>query len=753
MWLRWFPWRFLLSRLARSRGFIDPAALLARLHRFAQPSEVAEPIELLRAGVAFHARGLINTRTIQHNLDWVWPFWIERQFDPLDVSFIPRSFSITHVNLTHRNWTAVGLPDYDGLPLVDPRGLLTPLFDGWSLDAWVIPDQGAPLLPSRAERASQRLNLLDGITVETETRHEGCVLRSFIDLTWEEKQPVCRMRLCGSDTAGWLVVAIRPVNPEGVSFIHTIRREEAQAALTINHLATVRFDRMPDRVCMSNYRKGDVLQRLGPDAEASSVCCDVGLATAAVLYRLGQDGTAEVSASLGLPLPKAAEQAALTSWQDSLRGVCRLDVPDGRIRFLFDAAAHNLVLHSPGEVYPGPYTYKRFWFRDAAFILNALLALGLVSRVRRCLNSFPDRQTAHGYFRSQEGEWDSNGEAIWVMDRYRRCSGEALPNALLKSALRGARWIVRKRVSKQLLVPHAGLMPAGFSAEHLGPNDFYYWDDFWSAAGLRSAASLARESGESRLAATFENEADDLLACIDRSITRLSRDRRGVPASPYRRMDSGAIGSLAVGYPLQLWDARDPRLLDTVEFLLHNCLVQGGFFQDMIHSGINPYLTLHMAQVLLRAGDPRHVELVQAVAGLASPTGQWPEAIHPHTRGGCMGDGQHIWAAAEWVLMMRHAFVREDEVGLVLGAGLFPEWLQPGNELRLGPTLTPFGPVTVEVRSTEEEVHVSWHAAWRGTPPTVEVTLPGLPAVSVPGGQLAVRVPNRPTRPRLPEHA
>jgi hypothetical protein len=71
---------------------------------------VSEPIELLRAGVVFHARGLINSRVIQHNLDWVWPYWIERQFDPNDVSFIPRAFSITHINLTHRNWTAIGYP-------------------------------------------------------------------------------------------------------------------------------------------------------------------------------------------------------------------------------------------------------------------------------------------------------------------------------------------------------------------------------------------------------------------------------------------------------------------------------------------------------------------------------------------------------------------------------------------------------------------------------------------------------------------
>src|SRR5262249_11411673 len=161
---------------------------------------------------------------------------------------------------------------------------------------------------------------------------------------------------------------------------------------------------------------------------------------------------------------------------------------------------------APGEVYPGPYTYKRFWFRDAAFILDALLAANLVGRARRCVERFPGRQDRHGYFRSQEGEWDSNGEAIWAAERYRRLSGESLPEELIRSVACGAEWIRRKRLRDSLDAPHAGLMPAGFSAEHLGPNDFYYWDDFWSASGLRSAAALLREAGDARLASECEEE-------------------------------------------------------------------------------------------------------------------------------------------------------------------------------------------------------------------------------------------------------
>ena len=69
----WFI-RFLITRAARAYGFLDPVNLLSKMRGFSQPSEVGEPVELLRAGVIFHARGLVNTKAIQTNLDWIWPY-------------------------------------------------------------------------------------------------------------------------------------------------------------------------------------------------------------------------------------------------------------------------------------------------------------------------------------------------------------------------------------------------------------------------------------------------------------------------------------------------------------------------------------------------------------------------------------------------------------------------------------------------------------------------------------------------------
>src|SRR5438477_1276732 len=128
MWLQWLPWRFLVRHVARARGLIDPISLLSQLQNFAQPSEVLVPVELLRLGFTLQARGLMNAQAIQHNLDWIWPYWVSRQFNPRDPAFIPKAFSMTQINLTHRNWTALGIPDSPDYSIVDPRGLIMPFY-------------------------------------------------------------------------------------------------------------------------------------------------------------------------------------------------------------------------------------------------------------------------------------------------------------------------------------------------------------------------------------------------------------------------------------------------------------------------------------------------------------------------------------------------------------------------------------------------------------------------------------------------
>ncbi|QIB67214.1 hypothetical protein [Kineobactrum salinum] len=735
-WASWLPWRFILSRAARRQGFLDPIELMARLRALAQPSEVDEPVELLRAGLVFHARGLINTKVIQHNLDWVWPYWIDRQFDPRDPSFIPRAFSISHINLTHRNWTAIGHPDCEELPIVDPRGLLTPLLDGWSVDCWIITDDGRCLLPSRAVEVEQHQELDRGVAVVTRTGQAGLQLTTRVEVEVVEGEAVCRLAATATaDTGAWLVLALRSCNPEGVSFIHQVALADDRRSWRVDEHHSLEFSEPVARHHVSDYQHGDVFIHLDEHEDSQQGSCKVGMATAAAMFPL-QPGI-ERTITATMPLRESGPQTLVAGAWDEIRAqACKLSCPEPRYQMLYDAAVSSLVLHSPDDVYPGPYTYKRFWFRDAAFLIHALLCLGLNARAERALARFPARQTPLGYFRSQDGEWDSNGEVLWILQRFEQLTGARLDPGWHGPIKRAARWIIRKRLDSKLDAPHAGLLPAGFSAEHLGPNDFYYWDDFWSVSGLHAAAELIADQ-DAGAAADFTAAAQDFAAAIDRSLEQCARRLRrpGMPASPYRRLDSGAIGSLVAGYPLQACAPDDVRLQDTVDFLLAKCFLDDAFFQDMIHSGLNAYLTLHVAQVLLRAGNPRYLDLMDAVAGLATSTGQWPEAIHPRTMGGCMGDGHHVWASAEWILMLRHCFVREEGERLILCAGVPARWLTQRSPVSFGPAPTSFGTVSVIVTPLDnEQTRVEWQADWHAEPPPIELRLPGHEVVSVTPG-------------------
>ncbi|MFH1061986.1 MAG: hypothetical protein V1747_03770 [Candidatus Omnitrophota bacterium] len=720
---------------------MDPIKIISQLQNFAQPSEVAAPLELVRSGVVLHARGLINSLAIQHNLDWIWPYWVECQYDPRNKAFIPRSFSLTQINLTHRNWTALGIPDSSEFSIVDPRGLVTPCYDGWSIDAWIIPDEGLPLIPSRLSSVSQQLSMADGLCVQTESGLNKLKLQTKVRVIGSAQSPVCQIQVKGSsEQAAWLVIALRPYNPEGVSFIHDIALLENQLGWQVNRKDYVHFDISPDRSECSYYYHGDVYNHLSSPEDKKEMWCKVGMATAAVLYKLDPGLPREIIASVPLTKNKKEKQTGLDvqdtsklAWEKSMQGACSLQIPDKHFQFLYDAAVRTMVLHSPREVYPGPYIYRRFWFRDAAFILYGLLSVGLKERVRRALDCFRSRQTVTGYFLSQEGEWDSNGEALWIMNQYCQMTGEAPPEEWKESILKAGKWICKKRLSSNLKFLHAGLLPSGFSAEHLGPNDFYYWDDFWGIAGLKAAASLCAAYKDNPKAVYFASQADAFLDSVNQSLNKVDErlSSPAIPASPYRRMDTGAIGSLVASYPLRVFDSNDSRVLGTADFLMKNCLVHGGFFHDMTHSGINPYLTLHLAQVLLRAGDPSYFGLMQAVANLATPTGQWPESVHPRTGGGCMGDGQHVWAAAEWVLMIKNCFAREEGDQLILCSGIPQSWLEKNQTIKFGPALTVFGNIQILIKPQSKNILVEWQGQWLKKEPPIDIQLPGFVKVRV----------------------
>ncbi len=246
----------------------------------------------------------------------------ERQYNPHDDAFIPRAFSITHVNLTSRNWTAVGIPGIDELPIVDPRGLVTPFWDSWSIDAWIVTDQGENVYPSRLSEVKQYLDMVGPVAVVTVANQKSLQLISRVTAQLQEDgSPACVIDLSvNGPESSWLVVALRPYNPEGVSFINDISLLPEKNGWLVDKQRQVKFSRNPDQTSFSYYRQGDVKNRLFTAPDLQDIQCRVGMASAAALFRVsGGNNTVQAA----IPLTSENKQPCCRIECGMGRGTCR----------------------------------------------------------------------------------------------------------------------------------------------------------------------------------------------------------------------------------------------------------------------------------------------------------------------------------------------------------------------------------------------------------------------------------------------
>ena len=733
--LRWLAQRWGLGRA-------DP--YITALTGLAKDPSVPFPRELIPMLATQSARALWASQVFQVGPDWVWPYWVHRQLDPRDEAYMPRAMSPLWHNLTHRNWTAVGVPDglYEGV--VDPRGLLMPQRGAWSVDIALFVED-AVIAPSRMadgyeQEMAPEMPLVLG-------RFSAGSLRVTTEV-WAERMgspQMARLRavLEAGDEAvrgARFAFSLRPYNPEGPAVIHRI--EASADGFSVEGKPAVVFADKPVRTTLSTFWEGDALFHDDDDEPRTVAWCNAGLASGAAFYEVSldpgermvlecaafidpaeatQEGAAQVRASLRAGDGEGGPSREVRRrWQDKRDGAARIELCDAELQRLFEQAHTTLlVLDDMDSIKPGPFTYHQHWFRDSAYLVTALGRLGHRVSARQKLSDYAERQDKDGFFRSQDGEWDSNGQAIWTLvEHFRLFQDKKLLEENWDAIEKGARWVVDKRKAGPRPPGHAGLLPAGISAEHLGPHDYYLWDDFWGVAGLKAASLAASALGKRQPARDLLNEADLFLGEIEVALdyARKRLGRKAMPAAPSRRFDAGMIGNVVSVYPLDLFAPTDERVVDTLAVLEERFFVDDAFLQAMVHSGYNIYLTLQCAQVYLKAGRTDDAwRLLRRSQALATSCGNWPEAVHPRTLGGCMGDGCHGWAAAELCLFVRNALAVEDGDRLVL-TPVFPDAWRAGLSARQLPTY--FGEISFAIEGNGEELSLLFDPSYLGEGPS-----------------------------------
>lgn len=762
-------WRgWLVRRLARHWGVGDQA--LAQLEAFphlGEPFTLESPGEFVDVAVHVLARAARTRSAVEVRPDWVWPRWLEDQLDPLSSRFVPRGHLAFAANLTRRNWTAVGNPWSEWEAIVDPDGLVTPRPGGWSLDWWVRGRAGW-VLPSRSPAVTQRLTgpapvvttsvpVGDGRATEqvwmTRVGRPGRQARGPEALVVEVTNH--------TDTARDVALVVRPYDPEGLAVVTNLA-VTARGLVVDGH--PVVLTRTPTRVVASSARTGDVLAVLAGDAPG----CDppvhdpAGLAHAAVVCRLapgdqmravvprsvdrstaagvagwrrtGRSGRRRWPGRPGKPplvsVDEVEDPDVVTDrWASRLAGGLRVRLPDARLaEAVTTSRMWLLVLHDPGSITPGPATYHRFWFRDAAYELAALDCWGHHAEAADVLRSYPRRQQNDGAFVSQWREWDATGQALWSVAEHHRLTGDRqLLEDLVGAVRAGVNWIERVRPAPPFSrrrtggdrawlarqTPDrgatAGLLPAGISAEHLGPHDRYYWDNLWAVRGLKDGAYVARTLGDGDAAGRIDGAADRFREDVLRSIRQATRrlGRTVIPAGPARGVDPGMIGSLAACNPLQLLPADHPLIGGTLTAIRERFCLGEAFYQAITHTGRGTYLTLQLAFVELEQGDGRAWQRLEWLVDMATPTWTWPEAIHPRLDSGCMGDGHHGWATAEFLRFVRAVLVRETRDGHVAVLGLLPAGWR-GRDLEVADAPTHAGRLSYRLGWDGDRPCLSW---------------------------------------------
>ena len=581
------------------------------------------------------------------------PFWLARQTDPASPDFVPGVAGIDPVNVTHRSWTTLGTVAAPARGAVDPRGLVTAsagagardgigagVRSGWSLDWWIGADDRWHT-PSTDAAVRQRL-VGEAPVVETVVRIPGgdAVQRVYaIHATGDSPfgQPFLIVEFENQSAVPFaLALAVVPFHPLGRGRVDAVRLDGS--TLLVDGVPALLLPRAPARAAAA---AGDVSAAvLGGLVEGSfdELVTPDGNGSAAVIFPLPHTAVLR----LAMPLDAGAK-------------------PNGKVRL-----SSPSVVPEAEQVAKGWEVQTRRGMRltvpDPA--LQSVIEAGrrhlVLAHGGDDLAAWPRRPLERADAAPVLGALGAFGFAEEVEQILATIpERQALDGSLMGpggcAGANGAALVAvarHWRLTRQPDQVERLIGPVAKAAHWIdkrrnarrGPT-FSAEDLTWSVQGLLEAAAMLDDVGQPDVAADarrFATSAADALAAMG-----------GGPEPE--------LSGVAVVDPVA-------------------------------RAGLSPLRTLVLAAQEAAASDPVALDRLAWVLSVATPTGVWPEVIHPRTGGGSAGAGHHAATGAAVLLLVRDLLLREtggapgQPTGLALCSLLPDGWRGQGIEVHDAPT-------------------------------------------------------------------
>ncbi|MEZ5142292.1 MAG: hypothetical protein R2726_07190 [Acidimicrobiales bacterium] len=709
------------------------------------------------------------------------------------------------VDPVHRDWALVGTRDAPERALVDPRGRVTPVPGGWSLDWWIGADDRWHL-PATDAGVRQRL-LGAAPVVETAMRIPSgdAVQRvyavratdeegggDFVVVEVENRSPVPVA----------LALAVRPANPQGPARVERIEPVDVaggidpgggpagggRRGLRIDGRLGVVLPREPVRSVALPAAEGDSLDVVvageAPDGVAALVDDADGRATAAMLFPLPHTAVLRVLLPLHLPEVRrgraarrgpaavvrvpdrvpTGEQVA-KGWEAQGDRGLRAQLPGTRVGPVVEAARRWLLLaHAGADIVDGGGVRPAgaLAVADLVPVVAALDELGFADEATQVLASWEERAATDGSFAGPQRRLDANGAALWAAARHWELHrDEALAELLVGPLAKAAQWIVKRRRSRHAdreTRPPSGCSPtAGRRPSPVAPTT--------------PTPATATTSGRcSRLRRAWP--------CSPRPASPTWRHRHG-----RRRRRAGRRARRAAWWPMAagragfdpLGPGRPPGLRasspgstpwrrapstrtirrrpapSTCWRRPASVPVPVPDPRGVPAGGVRPALTAWLARVELAAGRVASAAArLQWLVDHATPVVTWPEVWSPSSRAGADGAGFDVVALAGVCSLVRDLLVREvpgsaGVEGLALLSWVPGDWYGQAIEVHDAPTSR--GLLSYAVRWHGPRPALLWELVPHDDGRPVRLTVPGLdPTWSTdrPSGEALLAAPDAP---------
>ncbi|MCB0266224.1 MAG: coagulation factor 5/8 type domain-containing protein, partial [Calditrichaeota bacterium] len=558
-----------------------------------------------------------------------------------------------------------------------------------------------------------------------------------------------------SPISGNLYLALRPfqVNSPwqflnwagGTTKIKSIRSDES--LIRVNDSKVIVPLTGADAFGAAEFDEGDITAFLAKDAlpERHSLNDHFGYASAALKYRFVLAPGAVKTVRLAVPFhtDKLSETqivsdgevperlAAVKSFWASKINTVAFDLPPSGNRIvntIRSNLAYILINRDGPGIQPGSRSYERSWIRDGSLTSSALLKLGVREEVHDFLNWYAGYQFESGKVPcvvDRRGpdpvpENDSHGQLIFGIYQYflftkdttflRENFSHVQHAVEYMDELVAQRMTAEYRVDDPDMRAKFGLLPESISHEGYSAKPMHsFWDDFFAIKGYKDATEIAKILGETTLTTQFAASRDRFRDNLYRSI-RLSIEKENINYIPgcVELGDFDATSTAIAIYPCnELKNLPQPFAQNTFDRYFEYFSNRRN--PDFEWRDYTPY-EVRLIGTFLYLGQPARAHaLIDFFFSDQRPAGwnHWAEVVRNGYRTpGFIGDMPHTWVGSDYISAARAMFVYEDEPdqSLVLGAGLYNDWIEKGMSVRGLPTY--FGNLDYTIKQLENGITI-----------------------------------------------